>query len=97
MLYEVSILAKKETSFEDVNSFIEKAIKSVGGEIKSVEDDGVKNLAFDIQGESKARYVFYEAELPDTKSISCINKLYSKFNLEKNIMRYLIVKVRERI
>lgn len=87
MLYEVSILAKKETSFEDVNKLVEKVIKSVGGEIKSVEDDGVKNLAFNIGDESKAHYVFYEAELPYRSA----GKLYSKFNREESIMRYLIV------
>lgn len=92
MLYEISILAKKETAFESVDKLIEKAIKSVGGEIKSVEDFGVKNLAFNIGDESKARYIFYDAELPDRSAM----KLYSKFNLEKDILRYLIVKVGER-
>lgn len=87
MLYEISILARKETSFESVNKLVEKAINSVGGEIKSVEDDGVKNLAFNIGDESKARYVFYNAELPYNSA----RKLYSKFNREESIMRYLIV------
>jgi ribosomal protein S6 len=58
------------------------------GKIVSIEDEGVKRLAYPINDHEKALYLFYTLELEDGVQ----PKLSSDLNIDDNIVRYLLVR-----
>lgn len=58
------------------------------GKITSIEDDGVKRLAYPIRDHEKARFLYYTLELENDVPA----KLSSDLNIDDNVMRYLLVR-----
>lgn len=85
--YELTILVDEVAPQEVIDGLTEK-IKGYG-KITSIEDDGVKRLAYPIRNHEKARYLFYTLELENDMQI----KLSSDLNIDDDIMRYLLVRV----
>jgi small subunit ribosomal protein S6 len=89
--YELTlILDGKATSAKkkSIQSLVEKIVELGKGKIGKVEDWGVKDLMYKI-GESKTGvYLFFPLEL---EAETVIN-LASKLKVEKEIIRYLLVK-----
>ena len=84
--YELTILVDEIAPQEVIDGLTEK-IKGYG-KITSIEDDGVKRLAYPIRNHEKARYLFYTLELETDVPA----KLSSNFNIDDDIMRYLLVR-----
>lgn len=85
--YELTILGDEDAPQEVIDGLTEK-IKGYG-KIKTIEDDGVKRLAYPIRNHEKARYLYYTLELENDMQI----KLSSDLNIDEDVMRYLLVRV----
>ena len=85
--YELTILVDEVATQEVIDGLTEK-VKGYG-KITSIEDDGVKRLAYPIRNHEKAHFLFYTVELENDVPA----KLSSNLNIDDNIMRYLLVRV----
>lgn len=84
--YELTVLYNKDIA-HDYRMLFEDVLKEVC-DLKKVEDDGEKPLAYKINGEDHARYVMYTLALkPGQPSI--IEKLCL---VNKDILRYLLTR-----
>lgn len=64
-------------------------IKELGGEVKSTEFWGLKNLAYVIRKNRKAHYVMLNIELPGDK----IAELERRSRIDEDVIRFLNVRV----
>lgn len=80
-----SATAAKKKSVEET---IKKMAKTFKGKVGKVEDWGKKELAYEIGKNESGVFLFFPLELgpEETKTLS------SKLNLEKDIIRYLLVR-----
>lgn len=85
--YELTILVDEIAPQEVIDGLTEK-IKGYG-KIKTIEDDGVKLLAYPIRNHEKARYLFYTLELENDVPA----KLSRRLNIDDDVVRYLLVRV----
>lgn len=85
--YELTILADETAPQEEIDGLTEK-IKGYG-KVTSIEDAGVKRLAYPMHNHEKARYLYYTLELEDGVPA----KLSGHLNIDDNILRYLLVTV----
>ncbi len=67
---------------------IEGWMKKAGAKVKKKDEWDKKELAYRIQKFSEGIYVFWQLEAEPSK----ISDLFSKIKLEKDIIRYLLVK-----
>lgn len=66
-------------------------IKELGGDVKSTEFWGLKNLAYIIRKNRKAHYVMFNIELPGTQ----IAELERRSRIDEDVIRFLNVRVDE--
>ena len=66
-------------------------IKELGGEVKSTEFWGLKNLAYVIRKNRKAHYVMMNIELPGAQ----ITELERRSRIDEDVIRFLNVRVEE--
>ena len=64
-------------------------IKELGGDVKSTEFWGLKNLAYVIRKNRKAHYVMFNIELPGTQ----IAELERRSRIDEDVIRFLNVRV----
>lgn len=89
--YELTILVDEIASQEVIDGLTERIKKY--GKITSFEDDGVKRLAYPIRNHEKARFLYYTLELENDAPY----KISSDLNIDDDVMRYLLVRVNDRI
>lgn len=85
--YELTILVDEIAPQEVIDGLTEK-VKGYG-KITSIEDEGVKRLAYPILNHDKARYLFYTLDMENGAQ----TELAGNLNIDYNIMRYLLVRV----
>ncbi|MBR5625166.1 MAG: 30S ribosomal protein S6 [Alphaproteobacteria bacterium] len=66
-------------------------IKELGGDVKSTEFWGLKNLAYIIRKNRKAHYVMLNIELDGSK----ITELERRARIDEDVIRFLNVRVEE--
>ncbi len=66
-------------------------IRELGGDVKSTEFWGLKNLAYVIRKNRKAHYVMLNIELAGDK----IAELERRARIDEDVIRYLNVRVKE--
>ena len=66
-------------------------IKELGGDVKSTEFWGLKNLAYVIRKNRKAHYVMLNIELPGNQ----ITELERRSRIDEDVIRFLNVRVEE--
>ncbi len=66
-------------------------IKELGGDVKSTEFWGLKNLAYVIRKNRKAHYVMLNIELPGDK----VAELERRSRIDEDVIRFLNVRVDE--
>ncbi len=88
--YELTVLIHPdlELDIEKPLAKITKAIEDAGGKINKQDSWGKKKLAYSIDKQDFANYVYFELELPSEAPL----KLSNLFNINKEILRYLLVK-----
>jgi len=69
---------------------LEKIINALEGKIESTEEWGVKDLAYPIKKSSTGLFLIYTLQL----SPKAAKALPSKFDLEKEVIRYLLLNKR---
>ena len=77
-----SQVKEKAAKFTDV-------IKELGGDVKSTEFWGLKNLAYIIRKNRKAHYVMLNIELDGAK----ITELERRLRIDEDVIRFLNVRV----
>ena len=87
--YELTILVHPdfERDPEPVLIKIRQMISEVDGKIISEEKSDKKRLAYEINKQDSAIYIYIEADLP----ASSLSKLATAMNLSNEILRHLIV------
>ena len=66
-------------------------IRELGGDVKSTEFWGLKNLAYTIRKNRKAHYVMLNIELPGDQ----IAELERRSRIDEDVIRFLNVRVEE--
>jgi small subunit ribosomal protein S6 len=66
----------------------EKIVADNGGTITKMDNWGKRKLAYPINNEDHALYVYYEVQFPPTN----VAKVESTMNITDEVLRYLIVK-----
>ena len=93
-LYEHTIIARQDSSPSEVNQLIEKYTKLVEknkGEIVKTENWGLMNLSYLIKKNRKGSYIHFKIK----GNGNLINELEKNESIDKNLLRYLTVKVKE--
>jgi small subunit ribosomal protein S6 len=88
--YEVAVLYHPdlEIDLEKAESRVTKIIADNGGKITKTDNWGKRKLAYPINKQDFAVYVFYTAELPGEN----VTKIEQTFNITDEIIRFLITK-----
>lgn len=86
--YELTVLLDKNRNVADSADAISAMVRTYGGRVQSWTDDGVKRLAYAINNEEHARYLYFDIELPNGSA----TRLSSRLNITDGILRYLLVK-----
>lgn len=88
--YELSVLFRpelEENITEEISS-VKSIIEQAGGTVTKEENAGKKRLAYQINKEDFAVYVYLDLELPADAPLKISNTL----NITENVLRYLLVK-----
>ena len=92
--YELIVVLSGNTTVakkKNAQEAIEKIVKIIGGKIGKIEDWGKKELAYAIAKNVSGIFLHYNVELEG----EAVKMLPQKFNLEENIIRYLLVRKEE--
>ena len=92
MLYELTIITPEATTEVDIEQ-LERVIRRYATEIGKKEDDGIKRLAYSIQGQDRGHYLYYEINLLQGKP----QELSSVLNINDTVLRYLLVRADTRV
>ena len=93
-LYEHTIVAKQDVTASQIKQLTEKYTKIVTnneGEILQTQNWGLLNLTYIIKKNKKGNYIHFKFKGP-TK---IINDLEKNESMDKNLLRYLTVKVKK--
>ena len=92
-LYEHTIIARQDTSPSEIKQLTEKYSKIVEkneGEIVKTENWGLLNLSYLIKKNKKGNYIHFKFK----GSAKVINDLEKNESMDKNLLRYMTVKVK---
>lgn len=87
MIYELTIIAPEVATEVDIEK-LTKVIKRCSMSIEKFEDDGVKRLAYSINGHNRGHFLFWELDMATGEP----QKLSSELNIKDEVLRYLLVK-----
>ena len=93
-LYEHTIIARQDTSPSEIKQLTEKYSKLVEkneGEIVKTENWGIINLSHLIKKNRKGSYIHFKIK----GNGKTINELEKNESLDKKLLRYLTIKVKE--
>jgi len=87
--YELTVIfATEEELYRPAKEAVSATLKQLGGEIVKEDELGERQLAYEIKGRMRGRYVLYIANLPPDKLVGA----EKVFKLEKSILKYLFVR-----
>ena len=92
--YELTVLIHPdlESNLNAALSKIKDIIKNAGGEIVSEDNWGKKKLAYQVNNQEFANYVYMDVSLPADAPLKISNTL----NITEEVLRYLLVSVDEK-
>ena len=92
--YELSVLIHPvlEVDLDAPLDRVRTLVTANGGNVKTEDNWGKKRLAYRINGQDFAVYVFMDVELPAEAPLKISNAL----NINDDVLRYLLVKVDEK-
>ena len=93
-LYEHTIIARQDTSHNELKLLIEKYSKIIeknDGEVIKYENWGLLNLSYLIKKNRKGSYIHFKIK----GSGKVINELEKNESIDKKLLRYLTVRVRK--
>lgn len=88
--YEIAVLYHPdlEIDLDKASNKVEKIISGSGGKITKTDNWGKRKLAYQINKQDFAVYVFYTVEMP----AEGVQKVEQTFNITDEIIRFLITK-----
>lgn len=88
--YEIAVLFDQglEIDLEKATAKVEKIITDNGGKIKDTDNWGKRKLAYPIDGQEFAIYVFYTVELPG----EVVAKINDTLNITDEVVRFLLTR-----
>ena len=92
-LFEHVIILKQSLSSNELSNELKNhtdLVSELKGNIVYQESWGMRNLAYPIKNNKKAFYEFMNIEMPQGN----INLMNTKLNLNENVIRYLLIKVK---
>ena len=92
--YEHTIIARQDTSVSQIKQLKEKylgIIQKKNGNIVQTQDWGLMNLSYLIKKNKKGNYIHFKIECDG----SLIRELEKNEKLDKNLLRFLTVKVKK--
>ena len=92
--YEHTIIARQDTSVSQIKQLKEKylgIIQKNKGNIVQTQDWGLMNLSYFIKKNKKGNYIHFKIECDG----SLIRELEKNEKLDKNLLRFLTVKVKK--
>ena len=93
-LYEHTIVTRQDVTSSQLKQLIEKYTKIVTnnkGEILQTQNWGLLNLSYIIKKNKKGNYIHFKFKGPT----QIINDLEKNESMDKNLLRYLTVKVKK--
>ena len=93
-LYEHTIVARQDTSPSQIRDLVEKyseIVKKNKGKIIKTENWGLLNLSYLIKKNKKGNYIHFKLE----GSGKTISELERNEKIDKNLLRYLTVRVKK--
>lgn len=90
--YELAFIVRPDLDDEGVTEVVEKVsqhVKSIDGEVTSVDVWGRRALAYPIDNHRDGVYVLFQAKM----SPSALSELERNLKLSEEIIRYLLIKV----
>ena len=93
-LYEHTIIAKQDTSPAQLKQLTEKYSKLVEndkGNVVKTENWGLLNLSYIIKKNKKGNYIHFKIKA----SSKLIEKLEKNERIDKNLLRYMTIKVKK--
>lgn len=87
--YEITVIfATEEEAFRQAKETVSTALAAQGGEITKEEELGERQMAYEIKGRTRGRYVIYFVNMAPDK-ITAVEKV---LKLEQGIVKYLFVR-----
>ena len=93
-LYEHTIVARQDTTQNQINQLKEKYTKIIekfDGNIVKTEDWGLMQLSYNIKNNKKGNFIHFKLEGQG----KMIHELEKNEKIDKNLLRYLTVKVKK--
>ncbi len=93
-LYEHTIIARQDVSTSQLKSLTEKytkIIENFDGDIVKTENWGLMNLSYIIKKNKKGNYIHFKIK----GESKIINELEKNERIDKNLLRYMSVKVKK--
>jgi len=88
-LYELTVIfPTEEDLYRPTKESISATLKQAGAEIVKEDELGERQLAYEIKGRMRGKYVLYVFNLEPDK----IHAAEKVFKLEQNILKYLFVR-----
>ena len=92
--YEHTIIARQDvspTQLKQIEDKYSKIVKKLDGEVVKLENWGLMNLSYVIKKNKKGNYIHFKIECDG----SLIRKLEKNERLDKNLLRFLTVRVKK--
>ena len=88
--YEVAVLYHPdlEVDLSKAEAKVQKIVTDNGGKVVGTDNWGKRKLAYNIQGNEHAVYVFYSVEMPG----EAVKKVEGALNIATEVIRFLITK-----
>ena len=93
-LYEHTIIARQDVSpsqLKQIQEKYSKIVEKLDGDIVKLENWGLMNLSYIIKKNKKGNYIHFKIKCDG----SLIKELEKSEKLDKNLLRFLTVKVKE--
>lgn len=93
--YETTIITKANTSEDQVQAIkqkVETIIQAHQGTVGNFEDWGTRRLSYEIQKESRGRYLYF-GYVGNTETVA---ELERNFRINENVVRFLSINVSEK-
>ena len=93
-LYEHTIIARQDVSpsqLKQIQEKYSKIVEKLEGDIVKLENWGLMNLSYIIKKNKKGNYIHFKIE----GNIKTINELEKNEKIDKNLLRYLTIKVKK--
>lgn len=97
--YEITIIMKPDASTEDIEE-MQRTVEPFGT-VWHFEDEGIKRLAYRIDGHERGRFLFWQVEpkvgnYMRSCTVETMNEVLRKKQKEEKVLRYLVIKERAR-